>query len=165
VGTDGGGPFCAGCGLSKINRPRGLCWHCYYTPGVRARFARGSANPATAKYVTHGPEPTAEEVEAMVAEQLPTMPTGGPGEAPKPPPRESRGTLADRRVERTWREWDVPPAWSLHPDTSPAAIAATHRAIVAEAVRELGPGATAEAISEATCLPTWNVTRHLGEVQ
>ena len=26
---------CRHCTQSKVNRPRGLCWSCYYTPGVR----------------------------------------------------------------------------------------------------------------------------------
>ena len=33
---------CRHCGLWKANRPRGLCWHCFYTPGVREQYPRGS---------------------------------------------------------------------------------------------------------------------------
>jgi hypothetical protein len=29
---------CVRCKVNKPNRPRGLCWHCYYTPGVRERY-------------------------------------------------------------------------------------------------------------------------------
>ena len=29
---------CRHCGRSKVCRPRGLCWSCYYTPGVKERF-------------------------------------------------------------------------------------------------------------------------------
>jgi len=31
-----------------VNRPRGLCWTCYYTPGLRERYASGS------KYASRG---------------------------------------------------------------------------------------------------------------
>ena len=33
---------CKHCGRSKVNRPRGLCWVCYYLPGVRDRYESGS---------------------------------------------------------------------------------------------------------------------------
>lgn len=31
-----------------MNRPRGLCWNCYYTPGVKALY------PSTSKYANRG---------------------------------------------------------------------------------------------------------------
>ena len=31
-------PRCRRCGRQRVNRPRGLCWYCYYTPGVRDRY-------------------------------------------------------------------------------------------------------------------------------
>lgn len=33
---------CRRCGHDKADRPRGLCWHCYYAPGVRERYASTS---------------------------------------------------------------------------------------------------------------------------
>ena len=36
------GEACKHCGKGKVNRPRGLCWVCYYTPGVRYRYQSGS---------------------------------------------------------------------------------------------------------------------------
>jgi hypothetical protein len=30
---------CLHCGRSKVNRPRGLCWTCYYTDGVRENYS------------------------------------------------------------------------------------------------------------------------------
>ncbi len=30
--------MCRHCQVKKINRPRGLCWRCYYTPGVIDRY-------------------------------------------------------------------------------------------------------------------------------
>src|SRR6516164_2802827 len=55
-------PLCRHCQKVKSNRPRGLCWSCYYTPGVRELF------PSTSKFARRGvvdfngrarmPEPT-----------------------------------------------------------------------------------------------------------
>ena len=55
-------PICKHCRKSKVNRPRGLCWGCYYTPGVKDQ------HPSTSKYARRGegnftgpaamPEPT-----------------------------------------------------------------------------------------------------------
>jgi hypothetical protein len=55
--------LCRHCQRVKSNRPRGLCWSCYYTPGVREKF------PSTSKFARRGvsdfngrarlPEPTA----------------------------------------------------------------------------------------------------------
>ena len=39
---------CRRCAKCKVNRPRGLCWSCYYTPGVKERF------PSTSKYARRG---------------------------------------------------------------------------------------------------------------
>ena len=41
-------PVCKHCQKSKVNRPRGLCWSCYYTPGVKDRY------PSTSKYARRG---------------------------------------------------------------------------------------------------------------
>lgn len=56
-------PVCKHCRKSKVNRPRGLCWTCYYTDGVKEQY------PSTSKYARRGvgnftgnaplPEPTA----------------------------------------------------------------------------------------------------------
>jgi hypothetical protein len=40
----GYGPLCRHCGRRRPNRPLGLCWGCYYTPGMRALY------PSTSKY-------------------------------------------------------------------------------------------------------------------
>jgi hypothetical protein len=54
--------LCRNCNRVPSNRPRGLCWSCYYRPGVRERF------PSTSKFARRGvgdfngpaalPEPT-----------------------------------------------------------------------------------------------------------
>jgi hypothetical protein len=35
-------PVCKHCRDHKVNRPRGLCWTCYYTPGVKEMYPSGS---------------------------------------------------------------------------------------------------------------------------
>lgn len=40
--------ICRHCQTSKVNRPRGLCWSCYYKPGVRDLY------PSTSKYARRG---------------------------------------------------------------------------------------------------------------
>jgi hypothetical protein len=40
--------LCRHCQKSSVNRPRGLCWSCYYTPGVRELY------PSTSKFARRG---------------------------------------------------------------------------------------------------------------
>ena len=40
--------ICRHCDRSPVSRPRGLCWSCYYTPGVREKF------PSTSKFCRRG---------------------------------------------------------------------------------------------------------------
>jgi hypothetical protein len=40
--------LCRHCQRVPSNRPRGLCWSCYYTPGVRAKY------PSTSKFARRG---------------------------------------------------------------------------------------------------------------
>jgi hypothetical protein len=40
--------ICRHCGTNPVNRPRGLCWSCYYRPGVRDQY------PSTSKYARRG---------------------------------------------------------------------------------------------------------------
>src|SRR5207245_2187874 len=39
---------CRHCQRAESNRPRGLCWSCYYKPGVRERY------PSTSKFARRG---------------------------------------------------------------------------------------------------------------
>jgi len=43
-----GNALCRHCHKCKVNRPRGLCWSCYYTPGVKEQY------PSTSKYARRG---------------------------------------------------------------------------------------------------------------
>jgi hypothetical protein len=40
--------LCRHCNRAKVNRPRGLCWTCYYTPGVKDLY------PSTSRYARRG---------------------------------------------------------------------------------------------------------------
>jgi hypothetical protein len=40
--------ICRHCGCARVSRPRGLCWNCYYTEGVRDLY------PVTSKYGRRG---------------------------------------------------------------------------------------------------------------
>lgn len=40
--------MCRHCQKVRSNRPRGLCWSCYYKPGVRDQY------PSTSKYARRG---------------------------------------------------------------------------------------------------------------
>lgn len=39
---------CRHCAKNKMNRPRGLCWRCFYAPGVKDLY------PSTSKYARRG---------------------------------------------------------------------------------------------------------------
>ena len=60
--------ICRHCSTRKVTRPRGLCWTCYYTPGIkRLYFSTSKKSPNCAK--PNEGEPTMEELDAMVAER------------------------------------------------------------------------------------------------
>ena len=40
--------LCRHCHFGPVSRPRGLCWHCYYSPGLRDLY------PSTSKYGRKG---------------------------------------------------------------------------------------------------------------
>ena len=70
-------PVCKHCQKSKVNRPRGLCWTCYYTPGLKDQ------DPSTSTYARRGlgnfngnaplPEPTTANAKARVASATPLI--------------------------------------------------------------------------------------------
>jgi len=63
---------CRHCRRVNSNRPRGLCWSCYYTPGVRELF------PSTSKFARRG------LANGHVVVDLPNEPTAAaPGSAAK----------------------------------------------------------------------------------
>lgn len=41
-------PLCRHCSAKRVNRPRGLCFPCFYAPGVRDLY------PSTSKYSNRG---------------------------------------------------------------------------------------------------------------
>lgn len=56
-------PMCRHCKKNPVTRPRGLCWPCYYTPGVKALF------PSTSKYARRSNVPNSS------VSPLPPFPT------------------------------------------------------------------------------------------
>lgn len=65
-------PVCRHCRKSVVTRPRGLCWTCYYRPGVKEKY------PSTSKYARHG------EGNTTGPHPLPASPTRAvPGSAEK----------------------------------------------------------------------------------
>jgi hypothetical protein len=87
--------ICRHCQNAKVSRPRGLCWSCYYRPGVRDRY------PSTSKYGKRGPG----NFNGLAP--LPAVPTAAtPGSPEKVAILEERARLKlalwhpdDRRVE------------------------------------------------------------------
>jgi hypothetical protein len=63
---------CRHCGRARVNRPRGLCWTCYYAPGVASlypsislyagRGVRIGSAPATPTTAAPGSEEKLEEL-------------------------------------------------------------------------------------------------------
>jgi hypothetical protein len=84
---------CRNCGRAHATRPRGLCWSCYYTPGVRERF------PSTSKFARHG----VEDFTGRAA--LPAAPTAAlPGTPEKVAVLEQRARLR----QALWHPLDAP---------------------------------------------------------
>ena len=57
--------MCKHCRTHKANRPRGLCWTCYYTPVIRARYDWRNVGGSGNRGISNGnfdpppcPEPT-----------------------------------------------------------------------------------------------------------
>jgi hypothetical protein len=104
---------CRNCGRSPATRPRGLCWSCYYRPGVRKRF------PSTSKFAQHG-------VEDFNGTAAPPVPTAAlPGTPDKVAVLQERA----RRHQALWHPLDAPanltaaePAGSSGRRRSPAPV-------------------------------------------
>lgn len=61
-----GEKICQHCKKSRINRPRKLCWSCYYTPGVKELY------PSTSKFARRGvPDKNGETPPPTQATQIP----------------------------------------------------------------------------------------------
>lgn len=86
--------ICRHCGRDKVNRPRGLCWSCYYTPGVRALYGIEES-----KYTRRG-------VGIVVGTRpLPPEPTT------HPPSSEEKLEVLEQRAAAGYALW--------HPDDNP----------------------------------------------
>lgn len=84
---------CRHCHVSRSNRPRGLCWTCYYTPGVRTLY------PSTSKFARRG----LDDFNGLVL--LPPMPTKArPGSPEKVAILEQRAQMK----QALWHPSDAP---------------------------------------------------------
>ncbi len=88
--------LCRHCHRNRPNRPRGLCWTCYYTPGVR------DLHPSTSKFARRG-------VGDFVGRGLrPLLPTRAlPGSPEKVAILEERARLK----QDLWHPSDAPMDW------------------------------------------------------
>ena len=59
--------LCRHCKVKPVRRPRGLCWACYYSPGIRASY------PSANKFYSRVDQ-TKEEVDRIVEEQMKCLP-------------------------------------------------------------------------------------------
>lgn len=66
-------PLCRHCRKRKANRPRQLCWTCYYTPGIRRRYPPLSQLGRYAA-LSHG-----DSRDSFAARPLPTPTDAMPG--------------------------------------------------------------------------------------
>lgn len=62
--------LCRHCSNKKVSRPRGLCWRCFRTPGVKEKYVSG--NPKAHRGVGN-----------RAGESLPTAPTETPPKSPE----------------------------------------------------------------------------------
>lgn len=46
--------ICRHCEKCGVNRPRGLCWSCYYKPEIKALYGAGSLSAKAAMYARIG---------------------------------------------------------------------------------------------------------------
>jgi hypothetical protein len=84
---------CRHCGHGPANRPRGLCWTCYYTPGLRDRY------PSTSPFARRG---IADRNGRMV---LPPLPTAA---RPGSPEKVAVLELRARQHQTLWHPYDAP---------------------------------------------------------
>jgi hypothetical protein len=85
--------LCRHCNHVNSNRPRGLCWSCYYTPGVRDLY------PSTSKFARRG-----------IGDFNGTVPMAEMATAALPGSPEKVAILEERarRRQRLWHPADAP---------------------------------------------------------
>jgi len=106
-------PKCVYCGERAANGSRGLCKPCWSVPEIKQWYPPKSTNSGNSR-----PEPTAEQLDALIASRLPTMPgkyhnDGDAVETHRHVPLvgqilvralgwHSRGRRVNRKKARTW---------------------------------------------------------------
>lgn len=59
--------LCQHCQQRKANRPRGLCWRCYYQPGVAEMYPSGSKHARRGVVEFYGTAPLPEPTDTLPA--------------------------------------------------------------------------------------------------
>ena len=150
---------CRGCDRPMVYK-RGLCCICYRRPGSREAYPSESIFAAK-----EDPCETMEDLDRLVAQMRPTMPVETGDNPPRLPPLPvDKLDVQAAQVDRSYGNWVIRMEdLELTEETQPSSILLNQYAVVCEAVRELGPGATVEQVSDFCCLPVWNVTRLMGK--
>jgi len=78
--------MCRHCGRAPTSRPRGLCWSCYYTPGVRQLY------PTASKYARQSDD-------FFGLGELPAVPTSARPGSPE------KVAILEQRASRRQRLW------------------------------------------------------------
>ena len=149
---------CRGCDRPMVYK-RGLCCICYRRPGSREAYPSESIFAAK-----EDPCETMEDLDRLVAQMRPTMPVETGDNPPRLPPLPvDKLDVQAAQVDRSYGNWVIRMEdLELTEETQPSSILLDRYAAVCEAVRELGPGATVDQVSERCVLPVWNVTRLMG---
>jgi hypothetical protein len=94
---------CRHCGRAKVNRPRGLCWTCYYRPGVKDRY------PSESKFARRGLGNNVQEL------PLPASPTtavpGSPAKLAVMQERAKAGVALWHPADAEYRGDPAPLGW------------------------------------------------------
>lgn len=91
-------PPCRHCGANPVNRPRGLCWKCFYAPGVRELY------PSTSKHARRG---VGNGNAAGVAPADPCPhPPGSAARERTLSDRAARGESLFHPLDADWSAWD-----------------------------------------------------------
>lgn len=85
--------LCRHCQTKKANRPRGLCWPCYYTPGVKELY------PSTSKYGRRHDLTSPSGYEQKLEQEYAKSPLWKPSDLASTDPR-YRELVAAREAEK-----------------------------------------------------------------
>lgn len=91
-------PICKHCKKVPVNRPRGLCWNCYYAPGVKELY------PSTSKYAHRGVSNGQMHTVPLPAEPCP-FPPGTPEKTAELERRAAAGEALRHPKDADWKAY------------------------------------------------------------